>query len=141
MSLRCFHCFTNDALALIQHWVWKSSASSCCAVARCHLRSSSLKQRHVKWRTRVSYNLFPMTQMKSWEQPGCWQGSAHVLEVPPSTSTHNCDLCKHHSLWMNGLCTPSRLQNTNACYLNRQVIQSTVTINQESLRWNNVKMM
>ncbi len=63
--------------------------------------------------------------MKSWEQLRCWQGSACVLEVPPSTSTHNRDLCKHHSPWMNGLCAPSRTQNTKACYLNPQVTQQS----------------
>lgn len=121
VGVRYFYCLIEKEIssfsmegslnALSSH-VWEFL---CCCLALSFKRQQSLRQRHIKWRTGVSSNLFPVTQMKSWEQTGCWQGSAHVLEVPPSTSTHNCDLCKCHSPWMKGLCTLPRTQNTKAC--------------------------
>lgn len=87
-----------------------------CFRAACCNRASV--QRHVEWKRGVSSNLFPMTQMKSWEQPGCWQASDHASQVPLPTSSYNCDLCKHQTSWMTGLCTLSRNQNTETCFLN-----------------------
>ena len=79
-------------------------------LCRCSVsfRGGRARQRHETWRTGVSCNLLLVTQMKSWEQPGCWQDAERVLGVPPSTSAHNWDLCKHHSSWSNGLCTLSK---------------------------------